>query len=300
MASFCGNCGFPQSTNVAFCSQCGARQSPMSSPPPAAVASVPVVPAPMPVAKSGSGLKILLVVVAVLGLMGLVVIGGVYYAVHKVKQAVVQKAQDLGVDLPAATSVINSSSRPAHLKKPCDYLSKQQAADLLGEPIDRVEIESASCLYYGPAGLSSKLAQNQASNTFQRAQQPGSTVSGNDIATSVDQMASTLNQATGQTGGGAEMPLLILGIDADGKAQMAALNASSAIFGGIFKAAEANGPKGMTFQETIPGLGDRAIRLPKMGLNVLQGEILVRVITGPIPDAKAKTIEIARAVLKKL
>ena len=190
MASFCGNCGFPQSTNVAFCSQCGAKQSPMSSPPPAAA---PAGPAPMPAAKSGSGLKILLVVVAVLGLMGLVVIGGVYYAVHKVKQAVVQKAQDLGVDLPAVTSATSSSSRPAHLRKPCDYLSKQQAADLLGEPIDRMEVQSESCLYYGPAGLSSKLAQDQASNTFQRAQQPGSAVSGTEIASSVDQMASTLN-----------------------------------------------------------------------------------------------------------
>jgi len=56
----------------------------------------------------------------------------------------------------------------------------------------------------------------------------------------------------------------------------------------------------MTFQETIPGLGDRAVRLPKMGLNVLPGETLVRVIVGPVPDAKAKTIEIAREVLKKL
>src|SRR5271165_1441650 len=155
MASFCGNCGFPQSTNVAFCSQCGAKQTTMSNPPAAPVPAA----APMPAPKSGSGLKILLVVLTCLGLMGLVVVGGVYYAVHKVKQAVVQKAQDLGVDLPAATSAISSSSRPAHLKKPCDYLSKQQAADLLGEPIDRVEIESASCLYYGPAGLSSKLAQ---------------------------------------------------------------------------------------------------------------------------------------------
>jgi len=56
----------------------------------------------------------------------------------------------------------------------------------------------------------------------------------------------------------------------------------------------------MTFQETIPGLGDRAVRLPKLGLNVLQGETLVRVVAGPVPHAKEKTIEIARVVLKKL
>src|SRR5580704_9872133 len=183
MASFCGNCGFPQSTNVAFCSQCGAKQSTMGNLP---AAPVPAGPAPMAATKSGSGLKILLVVVACLGLMGLVIVGGIYYAVHKVKQTVVEKAQQYGVELPAVTSATSSSSRPAHLRKPCDYLSKQQAADLLGEPIDRMEVESLSCLYYGPAGLSAKLAQDQISNTLQRAQQPGSTVSGNEIANSVD------------------------------------------------------------------------------------------------------------------
>ena len=71
---------------------------------------------------------------------------------------------------------------------------------------------------------------------------------------------------------------------------MTALAAANGIFGGIFRAAEgqnaAPGDKRCTptcFGANVPGLGDRALRLPKLGLNVLQGEILVRVIPGPLP-----------------
>jgi hypothetical protein len=37
-----------------------------------------------------------------------------------------------------------------------------------------------------------------------------------------------------------------------------------------------------------------------MGLNVLKGETLIRIIPGPIPEANAKTIDVARAVLEKM
>ena len=89
----------------------------------------------------------------------------------------------------------------------------------------------------------------------------------------------------------------MLGVDPDGRAQMTALTASGAIFGGIYKAAEA---KGMAFGGEVPNLGDKAVRLPKLGLNVLQGEILIRVIPGPFPDSDKKAIEIARIVLPRI
>ena len=50
----------------------------------------------------------------------------------------------------------------------------------------------------------------------------------------------------------------------------------------------------------VPGLGDRALRLPKLGLNVLKGEVLIRIIPGPVPDAETKSVNVARAVLAKL
>jgi hypothetical protein len=89
----------------------------------------------------------------------------------------------------------------------------------------------------------------------------------------------------------------MLMVAADGKAQMTAVTATKAIFGSIGRSADS---PGIGFGADIPGLGDKAVRVPKLGLNVLQGETLIRVIPGPLPDADAKTIAVARAVLPKL
>ncbi len=294
MANFCGNCGFPLGANVAFCSNCGAKHSIADNP-----AAAPVQPGPAPAAsgvKSGSGLKILLVVFACLGLMGIVIAGSLYYAVYKVKQTVVQKAHEYGVDLPAANSSASTFSRKAHLRKPCDYLSKQQAADLLGEPIERTTVEDAACLYFGPPGLAAKLGQEQVSAVIKRAQTPGGPASP-DINGTLNQLAGSLGAATGQTGTGGEAPLLTVVVAEDGKVQMTALMANKALFGGIGKAAS-EGKAG--FGEDIAGLGDRAVRMPPLGLNVLQGEILVRIVPGPVPGGDAKSIEIARTILREL
>lgn len=287
MASFCGSCGFPLGPNVAFCPQCGAKQSA------AAVTPTPVPPISAPVAaKSGSGLKILLVVVAFFGILGLVLVGGLYYAVHKVKQTVVEKAQSYGVDLPDISSS-SSVAKKVRLLKPCEYLSKQEAGDLLGEPVERTTVDDVSCMYFGPAGLSQELAQEQLSSLGRRAQTNGAP----DINSALNQLAGSLGATTGQTPNGGEVPLLILAIAGDGKAQMTALMANKALFGGIGKNAS-EGKAG--FGEDITGLGDRAVRMAPLGLNVLQGEIIVRVIPGPVPNGDAKGLEIARAVLKKL
>jgi hypothetical protein len=37
-----------------------------------------------------------------------------------------------------------------------------------------------------------------------------------------------------------------------------------------------------------------------VGLSVLQGNTLIRLVPGPVPDANAKTVAIARAILPKL
>ncbi len=118
-----------------------------------------------------------------------------------------------------------------------------------------------------------------------------------EITNTVDQLANNLGGATAPTGTGGDKPLLMLIVGNDGKAQMSALNAAGAIFSGFTARA---GTNALIMSTKIPGLGDQAVRMPKLGLNVLQGENIVRIIAGPVPDADAKTIEIARAVLPKI
>ena len=291
MATFCGGCGFPQAANSGFCPNCGARQQGAASPQPR---TPPTTTAP---AKTNAGLKIVLVLAGFVVLAGVAAISGMVYVGHRVKDAVVEKAKAYGVDLPAALPQQTSSSSSHRLPKACDLLSKEETAKLLGEPIDRAEQTSEGCSYYGPPGLAATLAQEQASNTFRSVQTPGSNVPESQVATSVDQLAPSLGAAAGQAGSGGEAPLMILLLDPDGKAQMTAISASKALFNGLFNAA---GAKGMSMGGEIAGLGDRAIRVQKLGLNVLKGEVLIRIVPGPVPDADTKTINVARAVLGKL
>jgi|SRR5665213_955021 len=302
MANFCSSCGAARGSGSPFCTHCGARQ--------ATPASVPTQPDPQPAAalppaaKAGSGLKILAVVLVFVVLAGVATVGGLYYVAHRLKQAVVEKAASAGVDLNSISSPEPSTASKIRTYKACDLLSKTDAAAMLGEPIERIEDQGATCLYYGPAGLSGKLAQEGTADLLKQMQQPGAKVDGNDVADSLSKLVGGLAAQAGAAGAGdaagssGDVPLLTFVIDGeDGKPQMTALTATKAIFGGIAKGAS-DGKEG--FGADIPGLGDRAVRLASLGLNVLQGNTLIRLVPGPVPDANTKTIAIARAILPKL
>ncbi|HEX4809389.1 MAG TPA: hypothetical protein VH325_10690 [Bryobacteraceae bacterium] len=248
-------------------------------------------------AKGSSALKIVLVVVCVLAVVGVSVVGGMLYLAHRVKQAIVQKAAENGLDLHSLGNTSSGDSDGQHKLPPvCGLLTKDQVSHLIGEPIERTEIKDASCLYYGPAGLSAQLAQQKASSTFNRAQTPGSDVNASEAATAVDQLVNNMAAQAGQTESGSDLPLLMVSLDADGAAQMTAIMASKAIFSGLGQSANGKLPIG----SDVPGLGDKAVFMPKLGLNVLQGGTFLRIIPGPFPDSDAKTIAVARAILPKI
>lgn len=295
MAGFCGNCGFPLGENGAFCPQCGTRQATASSGAPAQpAAQASSVPA------AGSGLKILLMVLVFLGVAGAAAISGLWYVAHHVKEAVVEKAKENGVDLHSIVPPSTATANRHKTHKPCDLLSKEEAARVLGEPIERTEYQEESCNYYGPAGVYAKLAQKQAADAIKRAEVPGANAGGMDVANGLGALIDSAGAASGQTGSGGEMPLLMLVVtDENARSVMAAQNATNALFSGIFKAAEPDA-KGARFGAQIQGLGDQAVRVPKLGLNVLQGDTMIRIIAGPVPDADAKSIDLARLVLKRL
>lgn len=256
----------------------------------------------MPPAKKGSGLKILAFVLVFLVFAGVATVGGIYYVAHRLKQAVVEKAASVGVDLNSISSPeASTNASKIRTYKACDLLSKADAAAMLGEPIERIEDQGTTCLYYGPAGLSGKLAQEGTADLMKQMQKPGAKVDPNNVTDSLSKLMGGLAAQAGaaQPGNGTsgDVPLLTFIVDGDGKPQMTALTATKAIFGGIAKDAS-QGTSG--FGADIPGLGDRAVRLANLGLNVLQGNTLIRLVPGPVPDANDKTIAIARTILSKL
>ena len=296
MASFCSNCGFPLGASNAFCPNCGARTTappvqPATAPPPYTASApqyataAPQGPPASGTTKSGSGLKILAVVLCLFAALGIAAVGGAIYIGHRVKQAVVSKAKNYGVDLRsiAASGASSSSSSSAPRRKPCDYLSKDDVSRIIGEPIERVAANDAACEYFGPPGLAAKLGKQGMSAGMQQIQ--GNNVPNAQLAQGLNNL---INGMAAQ--GGEERPLLLFAIDPDGRSQMTALDIAGGLFGQI------PGAK----PEEISGLGDRAVRFANLGLNVLKGNTVIRIVAGPIPDPDNKTIEIAKALLPLL
>jgi hypothetical protein len=123
-----------------------------------------------------------------------------------------------------------------------------------------------------------------------QSQATGKAPDGSEVADAVSNLASSFGKAVD---GGAltqkDTPLLTVIIEDDGKAQMTALSATKALVSGFHGAGA-----------EIPDLGDRAIRLGNLGLNVLKGNTIIRIIPGAIPDGREKSVLVAREILPKL
>jgi hypothetical protein len=170
---------------------------------------------------------------------------------------------------------------------PCDLLSGQEAARLLGEPIERTEVHDTSCMYYGPPGLSAKLGKTGMSSMLHT---PGESKTAAEAADTVDRFLKSAAAQAGQIGSNGEYPLLtVMVASGDGRAQMTAVLAGKALLSGLKGAGE-----------EIPDLGDRAVRLGNLGLNVLKGDTLIRILPGPVPDANRKCILLARSMLPRI
>jgi hypothetical protein len=235
--------------------------------------------------KSGGLFKILLVAMVCLAAFLILAGTGVWYAAHRIKQAVVAKAHSYGMDMPSATRGVARNDVQV-----CELLPKDTVATLLHQPIDRTESQSQECLYYGPPGLSAKLSEEQMSGQVKDSQTPGNSVDGSTVADAATNLAGSIGHAVGiKDAADREIPLLTVVVADDGKAQMTVLSASKALLSG-FRGAGAE----------VPNLGDRAIRLGNLGLNVLKGDTMVRIIPGPVPHAREKSVLVAREILPKL
>ena len=289
MPNFCRNCGSPVPPNAAFCGNCGVQQSaaPVSGPAPPNPSSAASNFPPAPARHRGNNLgKFLLIAFACIVLLLTAAGVGLYYAVHKVKEIAAAKVHEYGLD---STSSSAARSAVRHLDV-CALLSDKEASKALHEPVTRSERQLYQCVYYGPPGLAAKLSHEQMAAAFNNSKNPANRVDGAGVADAVTNFAGSLASEGGVAGHPVrEMPLLTITVSADGKAQMVALRASKVLFSGI----EGSGAD-------IPDLGDRAIQLANLGLNVLQGDLLLRIVPGPVPKGHECSIDVARVILPRL
>ena len=228
----------------------------------------------------------LLIVFVVLGTLALAGGLGVYYVYHRVKAFAHRTGIDSVVNevrssQPSSGVSAQTARLPADI---CQLLSKQEASALIGEPIDHTRLDSKSCLYIGPPGLSQRLASQGMGNVIHSPDKPEK---GTDVANAVTNL---MNSVAAANSPGGEAPLLIVGVDGDnGRAAMTAMAALKTGMSGFAGAAQ-----------EIPNLGDRAIRVGNLGLNVLKGNAMLTIHIGPVPGASIKDIAIAQAILPRI
>lgn len=110
----------------------------------APTASVPPVTSYAPQAQTGSGIKILFIVLGVIVFLGLLMAGSCFYVAYRVKQKAGEFKAEMGGSAPRYTG-----SRDA-----CGKLSETEASQALGQRVTAVESRGAmSCIYhFGPGG----------------------------------------------------------------------------------------------------------------------------------------------------
>jgi hypothetical protein len=134
----CGKCGSPVLGNETFCSNCGQQ----------------VQTTPAAGSKSSAGLKAILWIFAVVGVLGIAAAAGVYIAGRRVLKNVRSKVAQTGVGSGSLRRVAQSlGTADAESRRPqdfgCSLLSREDAAAIAGTAVTRTESTSDSCGYFG-------------------------------------------------------------------------------------------------------------------------------------------------------
>ena len=306
---FCQSCG--AQVTGAFCTKCGARAgqpsppstplpayTPPPPPPPYAPPSPYAQPLP-PAAKSGSGLKILLVVLGILCLLGVLAIGGVWFVLHRVKQA----AANNGIDL---NSFSETRRGPARRFDACELLTREDLSQILNLNIERAEGDGRSthstCRYYSSAGQ--QRASDEAAAAMKRLQEETKGTSKADQSAVINDFG---NMVRGIAGAGAPALgesnglVLTVGIESqNAKAAMAGFKLGVGLTGAlVMKGADPAGKAMM--REDVQGVGDEAISGGLLSLFMFRkGDVSVQLDARLLPGGRDAQIAIAKRIISKL
>ena len=297
MAAFCTNCGTPLAEGAGFCVKCGAPR-PGTAPAPSAppVYSAPPQPTPQPytgppVQKSGgSGMKIVLIILGVIFVLGAIGVAGVAFVAWQAKNAIQPAAREKGVDLS------DFSSRNAYrgsLPDPCSLLTKEEASEIVGTTIERVESNGHKCDYYAHPESDEQRQEHvkqalENMKAYSKAHPNADPADAAKMARESGMNDLTRGLITGANAGAG--PYFSIEVNSNGKATIAAMKVAMGMTTG-----------GVKTIENISGIGDEALMGPmdsmfvftKNGLGV---QIDLRMMT----HARDRAIAMAQRILTRL
>lgn len=195
-------------------------------------------------AKSGSGIKILLIVLAVLFVGGVVVVAGIIYVAHRAVNSAKADLAKAGI----STSDLSSMANSQHLDA-CKYLTAGDVSAAVGVPIIDVKGDESGCHY---------IAQGSAANFTM--QHVGAMGGGKAMPAGMPGMM------TGSSDSSETTSLVDITISSSGGRMQ--MNLEKKLIGGLQVNGTANGD--------VPGIGDEAFLIGNNLLLVRKGDMLVQ------------------------
>jgi len=236
-------------------------------------------------------------VLVILGLMGALAIGGVWFAWHKTKQL----AASQGIDL---NSFSETHHGPARRLDACALLTKEDLSQILSLDVERADGTGASthstCHYYS-AGAQQR-SQDEALAAKKKLETESKAGSSDvDQAEKVRDVGNLIRGITGAVGAAANGALLTIEVDTqDGKSSMAAFKIAMGLTGAaIAQGASPGAPNIM--KEDVKGVGDEAMFGPLLSLSMFRmGDVSVQIDGRTLPGGREAQIAIAKRIFSKL
>jgi hypothetical protein len=245
-------------------------------------------------------LKILFVVLGVLGLMGVLAIGGVWFALHKVKQA----ATNNGIDL---NSFSETRRGPARQLDACELLTKEDLSQILNLNVERAEGDGRSthstCRYFS-SGAQQRALDEAAAAKKKLDEETKAGPSKADQSAVMNDFGNMVRGVTGAAGPAVDQTnglLLTIGIDSENaKAAMAGFKLGVGLGGAVVM--QGANPEGKAMmREEVKGVGDEAISAPLLSFFVFRkGDVSVELDARLLPGGRDAQIAIAKRIISKL
>jgi hypothetical protein len=304
MPSFCTNCGSPIAGK--FCTKCGAATQESAAPAQVPRAPVPTTPQSVPVqpsaARTGSGVKILLIVLGVFLFLGLLGVGGVVYVGYRAKQKIAQLKKDYGIENDSATGAAPTMRIfPPSQGSGCKLLEGQEAAGILGVAVDRVESEpgapdgSVSCRYWVSAAERQRLMKEEIASSIRRMGEGNTNVDQAEIEKLIGGAAGAMIEANGDNKN-ADYAFSLQVWPKNGKQQWDRVETARTQTSGAMGTDAA-----AVAMQPVDGLGDRALELPAgHSIMVLKGDSFFLLGFQQFVPGREKTAALAKVVAGRM
>jgi hypothetical protein len=213
--------------------------------------------------KSGSALKIVIAIVAVLFVGGLILLGGLFYVGHRVVNKIKTEAAENGLSIHGNNRNSEAESAATH-GDPCALLSKEDVSSAIGVAIVAAHTVEQGCEYLATGTQADMTARHMSSMMAARGADGATQDKVHQIAGAFfkNQQEESKEQTLDSNG---TVPVVVFSIDTNGAREQMKLNS---------KVLSVLGPTGST---ALAGIGDEAFDSAGGMMFVRKGDKLIRI-----------------------